>query len=268
MEFFDTHAHFGATDDVAALCARATAAGVTQVLAVGGDAELNENALRAPGRVALGWDREQLDDVEDKIRLLRDLLTTHGARVAAIGETGLDAHYAPETLAAQADLFARHLALADELGLPVIVHTREADDATLGVLDEVPWHHGDRLRGVIHSYTGAPAFAGQALDRGFMVSFSGIATFPSAECVRASARYVPDDRILVETDSPYLAPVPLRGRRCEPAFVVHTARRLAQERQTPEDTFAALTTTNAQTLFLPMTCAGERASIAHNVHQM
>ncbi|MGN0847058.1 MAG: TatD family hydrolase [Kiritimatiellia bacterium] len=249
MTLYDTHAHFGDGDDVAAICARAAEAGVTRILAIGGSEELNRNALRAPGRVALGWDRDQLDDVEDRLRALPDLLAAHAPRVAALGEIGLDCHYTPQTLRAQCDLFARQLALADERALPVVIHTREADDATLGVLDEVPWRHGDRLRGVIHSYTGAPAFAGKALDRGFMISFSGIATFKTADVVRASARYVPDDRILVETDSPYLSPVPLRGRPCEPAFVVHTARRLAEERRMDLETFAALTTANAISLF-------------------
>ena len=248
MNLYDTHAHFGDDDDVAAIYARAAEAGVSRILAIGGSEELNRNALRTSGRVALGWDRDQLDRVDDQMRDLPDLLARNQARVAAIGEIGLDCHYEPQTLKAQCDLFARQLALADELGLPVVIHTREADDATLGVLDEIPWHHGDRLRGVIHSYTGAPPFAGKALDRGFMISFSGIATFKSAETVRASARYVPNDRILVETDSPYLAPVPLRGRPCEPAYVVHTARRLAEERKVDVGIFAALTTANALSL--------------------
>lgn len=249
MEFYDTHAHFGDADDVEAIYARAAAAGVTRILAVGGGEALNRNALRTAGRVALGWDRDQLDRVAEQMVVLPGLLDAHRDRVAAIGEIGLDCHYEPQTLRAQCALFAAQLALADEKGLPVIIHTREADDATRGVLDEVPWRHGDRLRGVIHSYTGGPKFAGQMLDRGFMVSFSGIATFKSAEEVRASARYVPDDRILVETDSPYLAPVPLRGRPCEPAFVVHTAARLAQARGMDLEVFAARTTANALQLF-------------------
>lgn len=249
MEFYDTHAHFGDADDVEAIYARAAAAGVTRILAVGGGEELNRNALRTAGRVALGWDRDQLDRVAEQMVVLPGLLDAHRDRVAAIGEIGLDCHYEPQTLRAQCALFAAQLALADEKGLPVVIHTREADDATRGVLDEVPWRHGDRLRGVIHSYTGGPKFAGQMLDRGFMVSFSGIATFKSAEEVRESARYVPDDRILVETDSPYLAPVPLRGRPCEPAFVVHTAARLAQARGMDLEVFAARTTANALQLF-------------------
>lgn len=249
MEFYDTHAHFGDADDVEAIYARAAAAGVTRILAVGGGEALNRNALRTAGRVALGWDRDQLDRVAEQMVVLPGLLDAHRDRVAAIGEIGLDCHYEPQTLRAQCALFAAQLALADEKGLPVVIHTREADDATRGVLDEVPWRHGDRLRGVIHSYTGGPKFAGQMLDRGFMVSFSGIATFKSAEEVRASARYVPDDRILVETDSPYLAPVPLRGRPCEPAFVVHTAARLARARGMDLEVFAARTTANALQLF-------------------
>ena len=249
MELYDTHAHFGDADDVEAIYARAAAAGVTRILAVGGGEALNRNALRTAGRVALGWDRDQLDRVAEQMVVLPGLLDAHRDRVAAIGEIGLDCHYEPQTLRAQCALFAAQLALADEKGLPVVIHTREADDATRGVLDEVPWRHGDRLRGVIHSYTGGPKFAGQMLDRGFMVSFSGIATFKSAEEVRASARYVPDDRILVETDSPYLAPVPLRSRPCEPAFVVHTAARLAQARGMDLEVFAARTTANALQLF-------------------
>ena len=249
MAFYDTHAHFGDADDVEAIYARAAAAGVTRILAVGGGEELNRNALRTAGRVALGWDRDQLDRVAEQMVVLPGLLDAHRDRVAAIGEIGLDCHYEPQTLRAQCALFAAQLALAAEQGLPVVIHTRAADAATRGVLDEVPWRHGDRLRGVIHSYTGGPKFAGQMLDRGFMVSFSGIATFKSAEEVRASARYVPDDRILVETDSPYLAPVPLRGRPCEPAFVVHTAARLAQARGMDLEVFAARTTANALQLF-------------------
>ncbi len=248
-ELYDTHAHFGAEDDVDAIFARAAEVGVSHILAIGGDDELNRSALRTSGRVALGFDRDQTSLAAEACAALSGLVAANRARVAAIGEIGLDAHYTPETLPAQCSLFAQQLALADELALPVVVHTREADDATLGVLDEVPWRHGDRLRGVIHSYTGSTRFAGRLLDRGFCVSFSGIVTFKRSDEVRASARYVPADRLLVETDSPFLAPEPLRGRRCEPAFVVHTARRIAEERGVPFEALAALTTANALAIF-------------------
>ena len=249
MRLFDTHAHFEDSDDVEAIYARAAEAGVERILAVGGSIDLNRNALRTPGRVALGWDRDQLDSIDGQVASLPSLFDEHADRIAAVGEIGLDCHYSPETIGEQCRLFAAELEFADMRALPVVIHTREADDATLGVLDEVPWRHSDRLRGVIHSYTGSPQFARQLLDRGFMVSFSGIATFRAGDNVRESARYVPDDRIMVETDSPFLAPVPLRGRRCEPAFVVHTARRIAEERGTAFELFAELTFANAEGLF-------------------
>ena len=254
MEFYDTHAHFGPKkDETAGALARAQAAGVARLVAVGGSAALNAAAVQAQSlrpdmvRLALGADRDQASEtLSDIMADVRRQLAAHVC--AAVGEIGLDFHYAPETSAAQCALFAAQLALADELDLPVVVHTRDADDATCGVLDEVPWH-GSSLRGVIHCYTGAPAFARKLLDRGFMVSFSGIVTFRRADEVRASARYVPDDRLLVETDSPYLAPAPLRGQTNEPAFVIHTARFLADLRQIPLARLAALTFANAAALF-------------------
>ena len=249
MRLFDTHAHFTDNSDVDGLLGRAAEAGVVRVLAVGGSRELNRNALRTPCRVALGWDRDQTDVRDDDFAELGRLVADNAARVAAIGEIGLDFHYSPESAAAQKDLFARELALADILRLPVVIHTREADEATLEVIDSVPWSHGSQLRGVIHSYTGGPDFAGKLLDRGFCISFSGIVTFRSADLVRESARFVPDDRILVETDTPFLAPVPLRGHQCEPAYVVHTAKCIAAERKTDIETFAELTFANSELLF-------------------
>ena len=249
MRLFDTHAHFTDNSDVDGLLSRAAEAGVVRVLAVGGSRELNRNALRTPCRVALGWDRDQTNVRDDDFTELGRLVADNAARIAAIGEIGLDFHYSPESAAAQKELFARELALADSLCLPVVIHTREADEATLEVIDSVPWSHGSQLRGVIHSYTGGPDFAGKLLDRGFCISFSGIVTFRSADLVRESARFVPDDRILVETDTPFLAPVPLRGHQCEPAYVVHTAKCIAAERKTDIETFAELTFANSELLF-------------------
>ena len=254
MKLYDTHAHFGPhEDETARVLARAQEAGVTRLMAVGGSAELNAAAVRAQAlrpdavRLALGADRDQTALPPDEV--LADIRRRHAANAcAAVGEIGLDFHYSPETSAAQCTLFAAQLALADELRLPVVIHTREADDATCGVLDEVPWH-GSFLRGVIHCYTGTPAFARLLLDRGFAISFSGIVTFRRADDVRASARYVPDDRLLIETDSPFLAPVPMRGQTNEPAFVVHTARFLADLRQVPVERLAAATFANATALF-------------------
>lgn len=233
MELFDTHAHFaGSAAEIAAQLARARAAGVTRVMAVGGSEELNAAARRAdtPYR-ALGWDRDQAG---------RDLPPIDYDGVTAVGEIGLDYHYTPETRAIQQALFARQLDLARTRGLPVVIHTRAADDDTLGLLREIP------SKGIVHCFTGSRPFCGKLLDLGFYVSISGIVTFKSAENVRDVARYIPDDRLLVETDAPYLAPVPLRGQANEPAFLAHTARFLSDLRQVPLEALAARTAANAE----------------------
>ncbi len=238
-EFFDTHAHFEGTEsETSAILGRAASAGVTRVMAMGGSESLNrgvETAARCACEGvkvlrAVGWDRDQAG---------RELPELDYSGVSAVGEIGLDYHYSPETRKAQIDLMARQLDLARSLDLPVVIHTRDADDDTLWLLREIP------CRGIIHCFTGSPAFCRELLDLGFMISISGIVTFRAADNVRESALVVPDDRLLVETDSPFLAPVPLRGQANEPAFVVHTAKFLAALRNTPFDDFAALTTRNA-----------------------
>ena len=148
-------------------------------------------------------------------------------QACAIGEIGLDYHYDFSPPAIQRDVFAAQLALAIELGRPVILHTREAVDDTFAILREA----GDGiLRGVFHCFTGDTEMMRRALDIGFHVSFAGIVTFPKADAIRAAARLVPADRLLVETDSPYLAPVPFRGKRNEPAHVARVLEVLAELR--------------------------------------
>ncbi len=253
--YYDTHAHFdGAPAETVAVMTRACAAGVTRLVAVGGSAGLNAGALAAarayPGnvRLALGFDRDQAASAAPEVYMdaLRELGAAHP--MAAVGETGLDFHYHPETAEAQCALFAAHLRLADEWRLPVIIHTREADAATLRVLDETPWC-GEGLRGVVHCFTGDKTFAGQLLDRQLAISFSGIVTFRNAEMLRESAAFVPEARLLIETDAPFLAPVPLRGQRNEPAFVTHVAACLANVRGTTAGRVAELTRQNALSLF-------------------
>ena len=230
MELFDTHAHFeGTPDETRAAVRRARDVGVTRIMSVGGSESLNKGTEGFRYR-AIGWDRDQAG---------RNLPKLDYTGVAAVGEIGLDYHYSPETRAAQCELFARQLELARSLGLPVVIHTRDADDDTLGLLREIP------SRGIIHCFTGTPRFCRDLLDLGFMISISGIVTFRAAENVRESALVVPDDRILIETDSPFLAPVPMRGNANEPAFIVHTARFLADLRNTQVEDFASLTTDNA-----------------------
>lgn len=264
MHFYDTHAHFGDSPLlVQAELEEAVAAGVERIVAVGGSAELNANALAVsqayPERVglALGFDRDQATAAEPQVYI--ETLRTLGARhkLCGIGETGLDFHYTPESAAAQCELFGAHLRLADVWRLPVIIHTREADAATLRVLDETPWR-GDGLRGVVHCFTGDKSFARQLLDRNLAISFSGIVTFRNAVMLRESAAFVPDDRLLIETDSPYLAPVPQRGKRNQPAFVVHVAHCLAEVRGTTLAQIAALTYANAQAAFGRRSPVGSR----------
>lgn len=251
MRLYDTHCHFERADpaEIAAVLARAKAAGVEKLMAVGGSPALNESAalavevaaeaLVAPKvSCAIGFDREQINELGDAET--RSLSSPLCLNQKALGEIGLDYHYSPETREAQLKLFGEQLEEARRRNLPVVIHTREADDDTLALLREIP------SRGIIHCYTGTPEYAKRFLDLGFYISISGIVTFKPADNVRASALVLPDDRILIETDSPFLAPVPLRGTPNEPAFLVHTCEFLAKLRGKSADDFAELTFANAE----------------------
>ncbi|HFC6394304.1 TatD family hydrolase [Neisseria bacilliformis] len=165
-------------------------------------------------------------------------------KVAAIGETGLDYHWCKGELAWQHNRFITHIQAANQSGLPLIVHTREAADDTMRLLREHRAHAG-----VIHCFTENTRVARLALDLGFYISFSGIVTFKNAAQIQEAARYVPLDRMLVETDAPFLAPVPKRGKTNEPAYVRHTAAFLAQLRGDTLENIAAATTANFFHLF-------------------
>ena len=245
MRLYDTHCHFDRADptEIAAILSRAKAAGVEKLMAVGGSPKLNESAALAVQVAeeayvapkvccALGFDREQAG----KAPARRDAAGT----VLAVGEIGLDYHYSPETREDQMKLFAEQLEEARAKDLPVVIHTREAAEDTLALLREIP------SRGIIHCFTGGPEEAKAYLDLGFYVSMSGIVTFHAANNVRASALVIPDDRILIETDSPFLAPVPMRGNPNEPAFIRHTCEFLAKLRGADTEAFAELTYANAE----------------------
>jgi TatD DNase family protein len=167
-------------------------------------------------------------------------------KVLAVGEIGLDYHYDFSPRQVQRAVFERQLEIAAGSGKPVVIHTREAWDDTLAALRA----HGQGA-GVMHCFTGGEVEARQALDLGFHLSFGGVLTFPRAEDVRQAARVTPDDRLLVETDCPYLAPVPHRGKRNEPAFIVETVRRLAAVRGRAPEEIAGLTTRNFERLLAP-----------------
>ncbi len=168
-------------------------------------------------------------------------------KVVGIGEAGLDYHYDHSPRERQREVFRRHIEAARRSGLPLIVHSREADEDTVALLREGAAEGG--LAGVIHCFSSTELLARGAMELGFYISLSGIVTFRNAESLRAIARGIPDDRLLVETDAPYLAPVPHRGKRNEPAFVVHTAALVAELRGTAPDVFAAMTTANFHRLF-------------------
>jgi TatD DNase family protein len=168
-------------------------------------------------------------------------------RVIGIGETGLDYYYEHSPRAAQQAVFRAHIRASRETGLPLVVHTRDAEDDTIAILREEAGKGA--FPGLIHCFSGTQRLADACLDLGFYISFSGILTFKTAEELRAVAATVPLDRVLVETDSPYLAPVPHRGKPNEPAFTAHTAARLADIRQVGSAEIAARTTENFRRLF-------------------
>ena len=168
-------------------------------------------------------------------------------KVRAVGEIGLDYHYDFSPRDVQMRVFRRQMEMAAECGLPIVIHTREAWDDTLAAVKNAGGlPHG----GIMHCFTGDAAQARQALDMGFHLAFGGVLTFPKAEALREAARVTPEDRLLIETDCPYLAPVPHRGKRNEPAFVAQTARRLAEVRSTAIEEIAEVTTRNFERLCL------------------
>jgi len=264
--FFDTHAHFdhlGANPErTLAMLTRARTAGVTRILAVGGRPDANEAAIIAaelfPSEIkpALGLDRDEAKELlrdsatlDRALTILRHSLLSY--RAAAIGEIGLDFYYARQTLDAQIELFAQQLTLARELHLPVIVHSREAEQETISALRShaEQWSASPADLGVLHCFTGSLEFAKNLLDLGFYISFSGIVTFRNADNLRRVARFVPNNRLLIETDTPHLAPEPLRGHENEPSYLPHIAAALAQVRGCPVESLAEITTANALRLF-------------------
>jgi TatD DNase family protein len=182
--------------------------------------------------------------VDEAVRTVRQ--AAYAQKVCAIGEIGLDYHYDFSPRAVQQDVFRAQLGLALELHLPVIIHTREATDDTFAILRDAGV---GRVRGVFHCFTGDEAAARSVFDIDFYVSFAGIVTFPRADDIRAAAKTAPAGRILAETDAPYLAPVPHRGKRNEPAFVAEVVEKLAGIREVPVSDLAAQVTRNFDSLF-------------------
>lgn len=252
--FVDSHCHLnykGLVEEQAAVIARATDAGVTAMLNI--STRVSEwDAVVATAEASpqiwatIGIHPHDADAHPDINTALLVEKSNH-PKVIGIGETGLDYFYDKSDREQQRTSFRAHIAAARETGLPLIVHTRDAEDDTAQIL-------GDEMgkgafSGVIHCFTASQSFAEKALALGLYISISGIVTFKNARDLQASAALVPDNRLLIETDSPFLAPVPHRGRPCEPAFVADTATFLAELRGVSIETLARQTTDNFYRLF-------------------
>ena len=241
----DTHAHLDALEEPEAALARARAAGVARVITIGTGIDSSRRALAltdADGVYAvLGIDPHQAAKPEAaRVDELRPLL--EHPRAVAVGEAGLDYHYGADARDEQRTLFAAQLALASELGFPIVVHTRSANADTEAMLRA---HDGTV---VMHCFS-EPDLVAAGLERGWYFSFAGNVTYPKAEALRDAAAAVPPERILAETDSPYLAPQPVRGRPNEPAHVVHTIAALALARGEDPDELGARIDANAARAF-------------------
>ena len=254
----DSHCHLAGEEfaaDLDAVIARAEAAGVSSalcILAAGDDRESERAAVvrtRWPAiRFATGIHPHQAgefaEQVEAAVEMVRRAVEHHGA--CAVGEIGLDYHYDFSPRDVQQAIFRAQLQLAVELNLPVVIHTREATDDTFALLREA---RSGGIRGVFHCFTGDDAMARAAVELGFHVSFAGIVTFPRSDAIRAAAAIVPAGRFLAETDAPYLAPIPHRGKRNEPAYVAEVVAKLAEIRGTSVAEVAVQVARNFEALF-------------------
>jgi len=254
MELIDTHCHLTfeqLADDIEAVLARSVAAGITGWLTVGTDPQQNRKAVELTENfsnmyAAVGIHPHDAKDVTaETLTELKELAL--GEKVIALGETGLDFHYNFSSQSDQKQAFAAQLKIAKELNLPVIIHCREAFDETIEILDR----YGRDLRGVVfHCFSGSAAQAKIILDYGFYISFTGVVTFKNANLIREAAKIVPTDKLMLETDCPYMSPEPMRKQKInEPALMVHTARYLAELKQMDLTDFADAVTATSKSFF-------------------
>lgn len=265
VNLYDTHAHLDYPDfatDLPDVLRRAEEAGVTRIISIGTDLESSARAIDLSERhasifAAVGWHPSDAmkapDDVQDRLREM-----ARHPKVVAIGETGLDYYRLPpieqnesarsDSQARQARLFRNHLEIAAELDLNVIIHQREALE---DVLEQLRPFAG-RLRPVFHCFTEPVACVRRILEMDALVSFTGILTFKNAASIRETVAAVPLERIMLETDCPFLAPVPYRGRRCEPAYIADTARAIAEIKGCLMEELSEITCANARNFFMKM----------------
>ncbi|MFH1614313.1 MAG: TatD family hydrolase [Planctomycetota bacterium] len=253
MKLFDTHAHLGFDEllsNIDSVLRRSVQAGVTGCLTIGTNLEQSKKAVDLASTyegiyATVGIHPHYAQDAkpEDLVKL-KEL--TKGKKVVAIGETGLDFHYNFSKQEAQRNLFRNELHIAGQLGLPVIIHSRNAFEQTVEILDEF-----GHLKGVVfHCFTGSAEQAEILLDKGFFISFTGVVTFKNVNDIRRAARLVPLERMMLETDCPYMSPEPVRKQKInEPAMLIHIARFLAELKEMPLETLAGQTTATAARFF-------------------
>lgn len=246
----DSHAHLDSLEDLEDTLKRASEAGVDSVISISSSLKSSLKTLEIAREnrnvfAALGiHPHNAIDATQDVLDKIDEMLS--GPEVVAVGETGLDYFYMNSESDEQIKSLIDHIGLGKKHGLPIVVHVRDADSDLEQVLKT---EDVSERTGVIHCFTGDYEQAKKYLDLGFYISFSGIATFKKSEEIRQAAKNVPEDRILIETDSPYLAPVPYRGKPNEPSYVLHVAETIAQVRGLPLEELARITRANTQKLF-------------------
>ena len=254
LTLVDSHCHLDFpdfADELDAVVGRARAAGIERLVTISTrvrrHAELRTIADRFPEVYCSIGTHPHYAHEEADIGVTELVAGSRAEKTVAIGEAGLDYHYDRSPREAQERGFRTHIAAARETGLPLVIHSREADDDTARILEEEAGKGA--FTAVLHCFTGGPGLARRALALGHFISFTGILTFKNSEDLRTIAAELPEDRILVETDAPYLAPGKYRGKRNEPAFVLETAKILAEVRGVSFDTIATVTTANFYRLF-------------------
>ncbi|GAA4076387.1 TatD family hydrolase [Amphibacillus indicireducens] len=251
--FFDTHAHLNVNqfaEDEEAVIKRALDQGVSKIAVVGFDHETIEKALRLAEAYPsiypiIGWHPTEAGSYSDQVEeALIELIQTHP--IVAMGEMGLDYHWMEDPKDVQKDVFRRQIRVAKQLEIPIVIHNRDSTEDVYQVLKE---EHVEDIGGIMHSFNLTPEWQDRFLALGMHISFSGILTFKNAIDIKKSAQVVPLDKVLIETDSPYLAPHPNRGKRNEPAYVKLVAEEIACLRGMTVEEVARITTQNAEQLF-------------------
>ena len=249
--YFDSHAHLDEAcfaEDFEEILARMAQNQVRGMMNIGCDLSSSERSIRLAERydwiwAAVGSHPDDADQVDEARILMYRKLARH-SRVKAIGEIGLDYHYEDIPRDVQQHAFRLQMALAEELELPVVIHEREAHGDALTIIDEYP-----SVKGMFHCFSGSPELANELVRRGWYIGFTGVVTFKNARKAVETAKSIPLNRILIETDCPYMAPEPYRGRRNDPSYVPLVAQKIAELRGLPAATVAQATWDNARKLF-------------------